>query len=361
MTTASARRPRPPRLRIRARSIAVSALVVGGVFVAAWVLGRATRVLGWVVAASVLAALLIPVVEVLARRIPRGLALAAVLLSVAGLTAFVVWASVGDLQHGLRRLRAVAPQTAADLEARRSWIGDAARQFGLRDRVTTFLDDIPARLAGGNPAQAVRAAASRGIALLITTVLTIFLLSHGPRLVRGLLRQLPEGRREEVSGPLFHGYRRAWGYVVAMVAKAIVVGVVTWAVAGLLGLPAPSVLGVVVGAASVVPRFGVALGGLSLILLTAGLHGPVRVAWAIAAVLALQVADAVVTAHVIEPRTVRVGPAISLAVLLLATNLYGVGGAVVGLVLAVVAVALLSELVPEVSGETDEESVRVLP
>jgi predicted PurR-regulated permease PerM len=119
---------------------------------------------------------------------------------------------------------------------------------------------------------------------------------------------------------------------------------------------------VVVGAASVVPRFGVALGGLALILLTAGLHGPVRVVWAIAAVFALQVADAVVTARVVEPRTVRVGPAISLAVVLLATNLYGVGGAAVGLVLAVAAVALLGELLPEPSEVPgDGGAARTLP
>src|SRR6476659_5236301 len=100
-------RTRPPRLQVRGRSTA----------------------------AAVLAALLFPVVEALARRIPRALALVTVLLSVAGVTALVVWASVGDLQHGLRRLRAVAPRTAAGLERRRSWIGDAARQFGLQGRV----------------------------------------------------------------------------------------------------------------------------------------------------------------------------------------------------------------------------------
>ncbi len=207
---------RAPRLRVRARSIVVATLVVAAVLVTAWVLGRATRVLGWVMAAVVLAALLHPLVEALALRIPRPLALVTVLLSVAGLTALVVWASVGDLQHGLQRLRVAAPETAADLESRRSWIGDAARQFGLQQRVKDFLDDIPARLAGGSPGAAVRAAASRGIAVLITIVLTLFLMSHGPRLLRGLLRQLPEDRRPVVSAALFHGYRRAWGYLVAI-------------------------------------------------------------------------------------------------------------------------------------------------
>ena len=82
-------RARAPRLRVRARSIVVAALVVAGVLVTAWVLGRATRVLGWAMAAIVLAALLYPLVEALALRIPRALALVTVLVSVAGLTALV--------------------------------------------------------------------------------------------------------------------------------------------------------------------------------------------------------------------------------------------------------------------------------
>jgi predicted PurR-regulated permease PerM len=351
----------PPRLQVRGRSIATATLVIAGVLVAAWVLGRATRVLGWVAAASVLAALLHPAVDALARRIPRALALLVVLLSVAGLTALVVWATVGDLQHELRRLRVAAPEVAADVEAKRSWVGDAARQFGLQERVSSFLDDIPARLAGGNPAAAVRAAASRGIAILITTVLTVFLISHGPRLLRGLLRQLPEERRTTVSVALFHGYYRAWGYIVATVAKAVLVGAATWAIAAMLDLPAPAVLGVVVGAVSVVPRFGVVLGGSTLVLLAGGIGGLSRASWALVAVLLLQAADALVTVFVIEPRTVRVGPAVSLGVLLLATSLYGLGGAAVALALATAAIAALGDLVPELPGEADEYRPRALP
>ena len=57
-------------------------------------------------------------------------------------------------------------------------------------------------------------------------MLTLFLMSHGPRLLRGLLRQLPEERRQVVSSAIFHGYRRAWGYLVATLGKAVLVGFV---------------------------------------------------------------------------------------------------------------------------------------
>ena len=338
---------RPPRLQLRARSIAIGALAAAGVVISAWVLLRATRVLGWVAAAALLAALINPVVEALTGRgLRRGLAVAAVLVGTVGLVGLLAWASIGDLRDGLERLRDTAPAAAADLEASDSWIGDAAGQFGLRDRVDELLDELPARLAGGTPARAVQAAASRGIALLITTVLTVFLIGHGPRLVRGALRQLPEDRRGRISTRLHRAYRRTWRYTVSVLAKAVVIGSVIYASAWALDLPAPAVLGLVVGAMSVVPKLGVVLGGMAMVLLAGSVQGGGAVALAASTVVLLQVADGFAMARWIEPSSVQVGPAVSLAVLLLATSLYGLGGGAVGLVLAVFAVALAAEHVP---------------
>jgi len=340
---------RPPHLRLRARSIAVGALVAVAVVVAAWVLQRATRVLGWVVAAAVLAALLNPVVEALARRMRRGLAVAVVVLGFVGLVGALAWAGVGDLRSGLDRLRSTAPEAAGDLEASGSWIGDAAEEFDLRTRVEELLDDLPARLAGGSPTEAVQAAASRGIAVLITSVLTIFLIGHGPRLVRGALRQVPEVRRERLSVRVHHAYRRAWLYVAVQLLKAVAVAVVVLGLARALELPAPAVLGLVAGATSVVPKLGIVLGSLPVLLLAGVVEGGGTLILAGCAVIALQVADALLVARWLEPASVPVGPAVSLAAVLLGTSLYGIGGGAVALTLAVFAVAVAAEHLPAVS------------
>ena len=62
---------RGTRLRLSGRSIAVAALVIAGVLAAAWVLSRSTRVLGWLAAAVVVAALLHPMVEAVATRMSQ--------------------------------------------------------------------------------------------------------------------------------------------------------------------------------------------------------------------------------------------------------------------------------------------------
>ena len=120
-------------------------------------------------------------------------------------------------------------------------------------------------------------------------------------------------------------------------------------------------LGVVAAALSLVPRFGLALGAVPVVLLSAGIGGAGRALWAIVAVVALQVADAFVTARLIEPRTVRVGPAVSLGVVLLATNLYGIGGAAVALVVVAVAMAVLEQLLPELPTEPDDRPPAPFP
>jgi predicted PurR-regulated permease PerM len=345
---------RPPRLRLRPRSIAVGALAAAGVVVASWVVARATRVLGWVVAAAVLAALMNPVVEALARRMRRGFAVVIVVLGVIALVGAMTWAGVGDLRAGLDRLRTVAPEAAGDLESSGSWIGDAAQEFELRSRVQELLDDLPARLAGGSPAQAVQAAASRGIAVLITLVLTLFLIGHGPRLVRGALRQVPEARRATLSVRLHHAYRKAWCYVSVQLVKAVVVALMVLSLARALELPAPAVLGLIAGAMSVVPKLGIVLGALPLVLLAGVVEGGGTLLLATGGVVALQVADALFVVRWLEPASVPVGPAISLAALLLGTNLYGIGGGAVALVLAVFAVAVAAEHLPAVTEATTD-------
>jgi predicted PurR-regulated permease PerM len=115
-----------------------------------------------------------------------------------------------------------------------------------------------------------------------------------------------------------------------------------------LELPAPAVLGLLAGGASVVPKLGIVLGALPLVLLAGAVEGGGTLLLATGGVVALQVADALFVARWLEPASVPVGPAISLAAVLLGTNLYGVGGGAVALVLSVFAVAVAAEHLPAV-------------
>ena len=153
------------RLRFTARSLALAVGVVGVVLVVVAVLESASRVLGWVLAATLAAALLSPAVAILSRRMPRGLAIAVVMLGTIGGLGALAYSGYDDFQNQAKRLERAVPEAAEDLEDSDRF-GDLARRVDLVDRAEALVTDLPARLQGGDTQAALRSAGSphtRGI------------------------------------------------------------------------------------------------------------------------------------------------------------------------------------------------------
>jgi len=106
-------------------------------------------------------------------------------------------------------------------------------------------------------------------------------------------------------------------------------------------VPAAFSLGFLAGSLTVLPLIGVIVGGIPALLLAFGLQGWSAALWLLLVLLVLQTIEAVVVRPVVDPRTVRVGPTIPIIVALLGFELYGVGGAIYAVALAVIALAAL--------------------
>ena len=203
----------------------------------------AKRPLGWLLVAILLAALLYPIVEHLARHVPRGLAIAVVALGGLMLVAGITYRGIDEVRTQADRIERAAPAAARDLQ-RSERFGEFARQAQLEDKVTTFVEELPDRLRGGDTVDALRSAASRGAAFVATFVLMLFVLISGPRFVESGLAQIrdPE-RRAGVQTVLERAYPRAWRYVALSLAKAVAAGVFTWAVCVVADVPGAVLLG----------------------------------------------------------------------------------------------------------------------
>ena len=129
---------------------------------------------------------------------PRGIAVAFVVLITAGAGGVVAYGSVGGFVHETHKLEAALPRRAAELERSKRW-GEAAREFKLEERTRRFVKEVPNRLRGGTTADALRSAATRGVAFLATGVLSIFFLLHGPRMVRSAIAQIRDNVPRLVS------------------------------------------------------------------------------------------------------------------------------------------------------------------
>jgi hypothetical protein len=116
--------------------------------------------------------------------------------------------------------------------------------------------------------------------------------------------------------------------------------VIAWLAFALLGLNASFLLGLIVGALSVVRSLGIILGGLPAMLIAAAFAGVDGLAWVVVLVVGLQLVDGLFVQPRIDTRTLRVGPAGPLIVGLLGWELYGLGGAIYGVALLVLLLAL---------------------
>ncbi len=312
--------------------LAVGASVV---LAARWIIGRSGRVLGWALVAVIVAALLHPIVERLAAGMRRGLAIAAVAIGVLGGLGVIVAFVVDDVRTDLDRVRAVAPAAAARWE-RDERLGQVLRDIQLSDRVDEFLDSIPSRLVGGSGVDAVRAATTRGVAVFITLVLTLFLVGFARRAVDGSKRWLSPDARHRLGVAFVRAHR----YLVLMAAKALVVGIVVFVATRAADVPGAAVFGLTAVLGSFVPRIGLLVVLAPVALVDVAVHpGAAAAVVVLGAALAVQLLDWAVLHRWIEPRSLELGSALPLVVFLVGLELWGIGGALCGLALLPLLVA----------------------
>ena len=318
-------------------TVGSAALLVAAVL-AAYVLQRtfvaAHQVLGWVVASSVVALLIDPLVDRVDRLLPRWLSIIVVLLAVIGATIGLTFALANDVHDSLDELQRAAPEAAASLEERYGWAADV----GVQARVQDAVDALDQRLSDDPVSEAI------GIvpAYFVTAILMLFLLAYGRRYVESFAEQFRDPqRRRTVRTVAVQAGVRGRRYLLFALANSIVNGVVVGALAAALDLPAAVSLGVAVGVLTLLPLIGVIVGGVPTMLLAFGLEGW-RVGAIVAVVLvALQLVEAIVVRRAVDPQTVRVGPTVPIVGALLGFELYGVGGAMYGVALAVIGLATL--------------------
>jgi predicted PurR-regulated permease PerM len=192
---------------------------------------------------------------------------------------------------------------------------------------------------------AIRSAATRGVAFLATGVLTIFFLIHGPKLLRAAVAQLPAARRAGARRVGFAVYRRSWHYIAGSLTMAAMAGLVAYGCAQAIDAPGKAPLALWMMMLDLIPLLGVVLGAAPLVLLaatTASWPGAVGVT---VLLLAWQALEALVLQQRVEARSLHIGPFVTVAVVMVGLELYGIGGSVIALVAVVIAAAALDELV----------------
>ena len=303
----------------------VLALLARSVFVSA-----RTPIL-WTLGGLVLTIVLLPLVEWLSRWIPRLIAAILVLLLLAATYLVVGYRFVDDLSTEVTRLQTELPEAAADLEQDNQVLQD----FRLSERVDEFVQQLPNQTIG--PADA----ASTAVTYVVAGTLTLFLLLYVPRMIdAGFAQVRDERRRRELRRFVLVALRTTRRYVLGSLATMLVIGLIVYLICRLFELPAPTPLAVVAGLLGALPYFGVALGAMPVLLLSAGLNGWEQTVVVTVVVVVLQVGQVQVLKRLIQPRSLYVGPAVMAIVGLLGFDLYGLGGLLFGTAIGVFLIAL---------------------
>ena len=338
--------PAPERLRFTPSSVVRAVAIFGATLALLALFAASRRVLGWIVVAVIVAGLLHPMVAGLSRRIPRGLAILAVVAAVLAGIGGVTYALVDDIVDEVDRLERVAPRAAREIQRSDRW-GDFATEIDLVERVDQFVREVPQRLQGGDTPDALRSAATRGVAFLATGVLTLFLLLQGPRLVQAGLRQVPARRRQRTGAVAAAAYLRACRYTRRTVVKVLAAGGLAFVGATFAGIPGSAALAIWMGLWALVPLVGAVVGAVPLLVLSGVFETRNETILLTAMLLGWMVLEVLVVQRWIERDALHAGPFLTAAVGLVALEMYGLGGALVALVILFLGLAVADELTPE--------------
>jgi putative heme transporter len=330
-------------VRVSATSAIVGVAMIVLALMAQRVFVAAHRPLSWALAAAIVAVLIDPLVSVLGRHIPRVVAVLGALL-VVGLASFgVVYRAFDDLSNGLDRLGEAAQDAAVEIESRDDGVGDLAQDVDASRRVDDFVEAVEDRVTGGE--DVLVSTAGTAPTYFIGAILTVFLMSYGPRLATSALRQVPgEGRRRRVATIGGRALVRGRRAVLFTLGEGLIAGLAVGLTAAALGLPAPSALGLAAGLMALLPHVGLVLGALPFLLLMLGLRSDAATIALAVGVVIVQLIDSLVVRPWIADRSVHIGLLVPWVVALVGYTVYGVGGAAYSLAIAAFALAAVDEI-----------------
>jgi predicted PurR-regulated permease PerM len=331
----------PPPWRI----VLLVVTMIIGIVVVRTIVADAQRVLGWALAATVVALVVSPAVALFDRAVPRVLAIVLTFLLVGAIGAGLSFVYNESLLDQVDTIQESGPQVAQQIEDREDRLGTIAREIELSDKV----DELTKRLGegAGTRGDAVRSAAEALPPYFVSMILTIFLLIFGPRMIDGGLAQLSPERQHWLRPALRRSVRRGQKYVWASFAQAAVSGLAIAVAGTLLDVPAVGLVALFGAIASLVPYVGIVVGWLPVVLLSIG-TGPSTWAAAAAAVVAvgLQLVEWRVWRPYVDTRSLHVGPAVPVIAAIFGHGVYGLGGAMYGAIIAVFVLAFLDQLAP---------------
>ncbi|MFL9840098.1 AI-2E family transporter [Sphingomonas sp. ST-64] len=266
--------------------------------------------------------------------IPRGLALAIVVLAVIAFIAGVFYLTGVEIAAQAEQLRQTLEGQAVRISAWLSNLGImpaasdltglAQQALGSVGRVTSFI--------GG----AIGAIGS----FFLVLVIGLFVAMEPRIYERGLQWMVPMGSREQFAITLARMARTMRVLLAGRLLGMVFEGFITWVLLEVAGVPMALLLGILTGILAFIPNIGAFISGVLMVAVGFS-AGPTEGLWAIAIYFGVQTFDGYVLLPLVAKRTVDMPPALTVSSQILMSTLFGfLGLALADPIVAMIKVAL---------------------
>ena len=321
---------------VNLRTVLRIVLVIVGVVVCLYVLYLVRKPLGWIVLATFIAVAMSAPVNLLARHMRRGLAIAVAYLGLLAVPVVLALILVPPIVNGVDDLAVKAPDYAAqaqDYVQKNQTLRKLEDDYGVITELETQAKKLPQKLgpAAGTLTNIGVGVVNSVFAAVTILILSIFMVADGRRWVIKALEFQPEERAERLDRALGRISTAVANYVGGAVAQATIAGVTSFVVMKILGIPFAAPLAVLVGFADLIPLVGATIAAALVALVTVFADFPLdTIIWIIWAVVYQQLENTVIQPQ-IQRRAVDLHPFLVLVSVLFGSTLFGVAGALLAI------------------------------
>lgn len=322
-----------------ARQILRNVLVILGVLATLYLVYLLRQPLGWLVLATFLAIAMTGPVNLLGRFMRRGFAIAFAYLGLMMVPVLLGLIVIPPFVNQGTELVDDLPGYAQDVEEfvqDNETLRDLDAKYDIVAKLQERAEELPDRIgdAAGVLSDLGVGLVNSGFALFNILILSIFLVSSGPRWSTRLVQMQPDHRRERLDRILRRMADAVGNYIGGALLQATVAAMTTYIVLTILGIPFAAPLAIIMGAFDLIPLIGATIGAALIGLVTLFIDFPTAtIVWVVWSLTYQQIENNVIQPQ-IQKRAVDVHPFLVIMAVLCGSTLFGVLGALLAIPVA---------------------------
>jgi predicted PurR-regulated permease PerM len=318
------------------RAVLRSVIIVVSVAIALYLIVLLQKPLTWLVIAAFIAIAMSGPVNLLERRMKRGLAIAiayaALVMVPVGLGALLIPSLVGQIQNLAENVPEYA-QDVTDFVNNNDTLNNLNDKFDFTSEIQNAADDLPSKIGdAAGVLQDIGVGVINSIFAAVTIlILSIFMVGGGSRWAQAFVRSQPPARAARIDRAFRDVANAIGNYVAGALAQATIAGVSAFIVLTILGAPFAGPLALIVAFFDLIPVVGATIAAVLIGIVLLFVNFPVAVIiWTVWAIVYQQIENYLIQPQ-IQKRAVQVEPFVVLVSVLFGSTLFGILGAVLAI------------------------------